>query len=42
MHPGWWVRLEGEERDLCDLAMHFDDPEFEVVEEEGVFILQLE
>jgi hypothetical protein len=33
------VRLEGEERDLRDLAMHFGAPSLEVVEEDGSFWL---
>lgn len=39
MHAGWWVRLEGEERELRDLAMHFGDPSLEVIEEGGAFWL---
>ena len=39
MNAGWWVRLEGEERDLRDLAMHFSAPSLEVVEEDGAFWL---
>jgi len=39
MHAGWWVRLEGEERDLRDLAMHFDGEALEVMEEDGAFWL---
>jgi len=39
MHSGWWVRLEGEDRDLRDLAMHFNDPALEVVEDAGAFWL---
>jgi hypothetical protein len=33
------VRLEGEERDLRDLAMHFNTPSLEILEEEGAFWL---
>ena len=39
MHSGWWVSLEGAERELRDLAMHFDDPDFEIVEDAGTFYL---
>lgn len=39
VHAGWWVRLEGEERDLRDLAMHFNAPSLEILEEDGVFWL---
>jgi hypothetical protein len=33
------VRLEGEERDLRDLAMHFGTPSLKIVEEDGVYWL---
>ncbi len=39
VHAGWWVRLEGEERDLRDLAMHFNRPSLVIIEEDGAFWL---
>lgn len=39
MLAGWWVKLEGEERDLRELTAHFSDPGLEVIQEDGSFWL---
>lgn len=39
MQAGWWVKLEGEDRDLRELAAHFNDHSLEVLEEDGSFWL---
>lgn len=36
---GWWVALEGQEADLCELATHFGRPELAVVEESDGYYL---
>jgi hypothetical protein len=35
MHAGWWVKLEGEERDLRELAAHFNSHAIEVIQEDN-------
>jgi hypothetical protein len=37
MKAGWWAKLEGDERDLRELAAHFSTPSLKVIEEEGSF-----
>lgn len=39
MHAGWWVKLEGEESELRELAAHFNDPTLEVIQEDNSFWL---
>jgi hypothetical protein len=39
MHAGWWVKLEGEESELRELAAHFNDPALEVIQEDNSFWL---
>lgn len=39
MKAGWWAKLEGDERDLRELAAHFGTRSLEVIEEEGSFWL---
>jgi hypothetical protein len=39
VHAGWWVKLEGEERDLRELAAHFEEPALEVIQEGSSFWL---
>jgi len=39
MHSGWWVKLEGDQSNLRELAMHFTGPELEVAEGASDFYL---
>ena len=36
---GWWTKLEGDERDLRELAAHFGTPAVEAIEERDGFWL---
>jgi hypothetical protein len=39
MQAGWWVKLEGDERDLRELAAHFDSPALEVIQDDALYWL---